>query len=150
MWPFKSKKIETLQLPPLPPMSDSEDISLMPEEVPEELPPLEELNTNHTPREVSNPDSEEGVMPDMNIPPQSITRGKFISPKSEKFIMMDKYKELLGKLVSTNEELNNVDSEFSKIMKLKEEKDSKITTLQNSLEETSKKIMLMENTLFGG
>ena len=86
----------------------------------------------------------------LSHPADIAKKGKLVIPKSEKFIIMDKYKEILTQLVSTNDELNNVDSEFSKVMKLKEEKDSRIDALQSSLEETGKKIMLMENTLFGG
>ena len=111
MWSFKSKKIETLQLPPLPSNFDNEDVSLLPEEIPEEIPPLEELK----PSQQASPDTEESVMPEIKMPshPADIAKkGKLVIPKSEKFIIMDKYKEILTQLVSTNDELNNVDSEF--------------------------------------
>src|SRR3989338_11629394 len=149
MWPFKTKKIETLQLPPLPGKFDNEDISLLPEEIPEEIPPLEELKNEQQ----ASPDIEGEPMPETEMPFQQVNIAKkqrFVMPSSEKFITMDRYKEILTQLVSTNEELSSVDSEFSRVMKLKEEKDSEIDALQNSLEETSKKMMLMENTLFGG
>ncbi len=149
MWPFKSKKIETLQLPPLPSKIDDGDISLLPEEIPEEIPPIEELKTNQTPVWEANPDVEE--FPEIpSQPVNAVKKGRIVVPKVEKFITMGRYREILTQLVSTNEELNDVESEFSKVMKLKEEKDSRIDALQNSLEETSKKMMSMENMLFGG
>lgn len=152
MWPFKSKKIETLQLPPLPSKFDNDVSSLpeLPEEIPEEIPPLEELNANKALVQQTSPDVG-AEFPEIPAMPENVVKKeRFAIPSKDKFIMMDRYKELLTQLVSTNEEFHSIDSEFSRVIKLKEEKDSKIDALQNSLEETGKKMMFMENTLFGG
>ena len=149
MWPFKKKRMDVLELPPLP-KKELENISFLPEYIPEDLPPLELKNEPERPKnEISMPENEisaEEQSPEVIQVP--VKREKSSVPR--KFLKMDKYHFILSEITGLNNNFDSISFEISKVCELKEKRDSRIDELQISLEDVSKKLMFIDNTLFGG
>jgi hypothetical protein len=145
MWPFKKKGVETLDLPPLPRKGD-EEITLLPENgvVPEELPLLQK------PSRIEMPQKEIPVTETISSMPKPATRKVSKAVISEKFMRMDDYKKVLGEINEIDSGFDNIESEVSRIVEVKDSRHEKIDMLQGTLEDVSKKLIIIENTLFGG
>jgi len=145
MWPFSKQKPKVLGLPPLPGSKKEEEITLLPEEgfIPEELPQLEPK-----PGEKVEGEKYEGpVFP--TVPeeePEKVVKAEIV----QKFVRTDRYKNVISEINNMNADFDTINFEVAKIVELKNERNGKIDSLQNTLEETSKKLMYVENILFGG
>lgn len=146
MWPFKKKKFEALDLPPLPKQEDKEIMPTMTEEeplmqfpevpsedIPDEIPPLE-LN-----------EEQEGVSEPVI---ETAKQEKYVI--KHKFMKISKYQEIMGEIMNLNNNFSNIDYGISRVFELKGSRDSRIDSLQISLEDVSKKLILVDDTLFGG
>lgn len=161
MWPFKKKKLVLPELPsqaiPIP--KKEEEIELLAEDVPAELPALKAM-----PKPISKapiPKTAPPTLPPMkplpNLPVQEkeIAVEKPVSMPIEViekhgFIDMEKYKEIMMEINSTAIDFDNIEFEVGRVIELKDERNEKIDDLQDNLEEIGKKLMDIENTLFGG
>lgn len=142
MWSFKKKRnLELAQNP-------EEEITLLPEEgafVPEELPELE-----------ISAKEEAITMPIKELPSVRIIKterpSKIMAKEEEidRFMKMDRFKGVVSKINDMNIDFSSMEGEINRAVELKEQRNEKINNLQNTLEDVSKKLMLIDNTLFGG
>ncbi len=139
MWPFKERN--TTKLAPISSSKGVDEITLLPEDgIPDELPTLQEsapIQSIQIPISIDMPKREEPVKRPQIMP-------------AEKFLKMDKYKGILLGINDVNSEFDNIDSEISKVIDLKDSRNTKIDSIQDNLEDVGKKLMFIENSLFGG
>jgi hypothetical protein len=137
MWLFKSKKQATpVQISPVP-MPEKEEIEL----IPEELPPLE----GSMPVSTIQVPSKGPVFPE--IPEEREMKVEIIK---DKFIKTAVFNDTTAGINSIQTDFANMDFEIARVVQLKSERDGKIDALQDTLEEIGKKLMHIEQTIFGG
>jgi len=147
MWPFSKKKVQGIDLPPLtsPKAKLSDEIELIPEElpvIPEELPSLEEKSVSVPEKEYEGP-----VFP--SIPEEKQAAAKEIEI-AEKFISSGTHNTIIGSMNDVLSDFDNLDYELSRVIELKTTRYEKIDGLQTALEEIGKKMISVDNILFGG
>jgi hypothetical protein len=150
MWLFKKKEASKIELPPLPGLQPqkSDEIELLPEEemVPEELPPLEVKM--QMPSQESRPQPIQITMP---VAEQRAVRAQ--KPTREliqRFLKTDDFQSVVLELNGISNDFDTMDYEIERIVELKTIRNQKIDGLQSTLEDVSKKLIFVENTLFGG
>ena len=136
------------------PMFDDE-IDLIPESIPDELPPLEIKSKVITMpmKDMTSVSKEMPLFPEIPqqqmevVSKQQIVRR--IEPRN-KFIEQQQFKSIMSGLHQVVMDFDNVDIEIEKSIELKDMKYEKMDGLQSTLEEVSKKLMQIDATLFGG
>lgn len=147
MWPFKKKTPKIPELPPLP----ITNIEQKAEEIPEELPPLELKSEKIQPaeEETSMYESPEPLEKTIQQKPEFSKQGiRFAS--GEKFMSSDAFQNIASNINSMTMDFNEIDIEIGKILGIDNAKGEKMESLQGTLEETGKKLMFIDNSLFGG
>ena len=71
-------------------------------------------------------------------------------PSEDKFLRADNFKHIASEISSINIDFDNINLEISKTSEIREARNTKTDSLQNTLEEVGKKLMYVEKTLFGG
>lgn len=146
MWPFKKKTVKALNLPPLPPLErEPEEITLLPEEgqIPEELPALELPGMKSEPSEIV---TEEPIVT-AQMPKLA---KRLVEQPEDKFIKIEEFKTLLQKINEITMDFDDIDDGIEKVIELKDERGNRIDNIQDTLEEIGKKLIFIEDTVFGG
>ncbi len=157
VWPFNKKKQVATDLPPfLDSNAKEQEIEL----IPEELPPLEikgqvmeESKPMMSGREIMQTETMIPTAASEEIITTPITRSRPTMIKHEpmqKFIKMDTHSRILSNISSITADLNGINTELNHADNVKTSRYEKIDDLQSSLEDISKKLMQIDNSLFGG
>ena len=132
-----------------------DEIDLIPERIPDELPPLEmTLKAISMPmKNMTSLSKEMPLFPEIPQEQMEVVSKQQVIRRIEstnKFIEQQQFKSIISGLTQVTYDFDNVDIEIEKAMELKEMKYEKMDGLQSTLEEVSKKLMQIDATLFGG
>jgi hypothetical protein len=141
MWTFRKKEAQDMNMQ-VPKPKNSDEIELIPEELPE-------LETKQN----SFVEPAEGALfpeiPEERVlktsKPLAIKKGPI-----EKFIKTETHNNIFSQISEIMTDFDNMDFEISRVIDIKDQRNTKIDNLQDSLEDVSKKLMSIDNTLFGG
>ncbi len=171
MWFGKKNQNIEMTLPSSPKSQLSDEIELIPEElpsmpgkpeIPDEIPELE-IKSRIAPQQnvksnvivPEKEDSEINLMASeeqVEQKPQQIQFAKKepTIQKQDKFISTETHNAVLASINSIGSAFGNMDDEIGQTMTLQRTRNERIDNLQSTLEDASKKLMIIDQTLFGG
>jgi hypothetical protein len=143
MWPFSKKESRSLDLPPLnaPKPNFKGEIEIIPDElleIPNELPQLQEKTMMTFPEK------------EIEQPMVHVERPKKTIETKDVFIKTETHKSIISGINEVVFDFDRINNEIERITDIKTSRYEKIDGLQSTLEEVGKKLMTIDQSLFGG
>lgn len=144
---FKKKKLVLPELPAKSGVKKEEETEILSDAVfPDELPELEIKSKTF--------ESPETELDEVSLDAKPISMPKMREIGKEKlergFVSTEKYKEILSEINAIKIDFDNVDFWIARAAELNSQRNEKTDAMQNDLEEISKRLMFIEDALFGG
>ena len=152
MWLFSKKKQEGI-LPPLPvpkaPAVNADEIELIPEDLPEI--PSEVPSLDFKKQTIAIP-QKEMTEPSMMtvIPATRVVAMRAVKETASKFIKTETHQNVVLGINEINNDFDLMNIEVERVIELKGSRDQKIDSMQTTLEEVGKKMLEMDQIMFGG
>ena len=132
MWPFKKKQAEPLELPFLEMSNEpAKDVVLYSDD-------KSEARENIIP------------LPEKTVVENEPVQATISQKKGDVFIKTETHKAIIETINDVSYDLENVNKDVTRISSIKENRYERINDLQSSFDDISKKLMIVDQTLFGG